>query len=76
MCKSHVERSFEVSQDLIQQANTIEQDCSHDSCLVLAGILRDCGLKVRSATVQAQSEMNRDEEEDRNRLRGAVGSPS
>lgn len=76
MCKSHVERSFEVSQDLIQQANTIEQHCSHDSCLVLAGILRDCGLKVRNATVQAQSEMNTEIENGGNRLSGTFGSPA
>ena len=76
MCKSHVERSFEVSQDLIQQANTIEQHCSHDSCLVLAGILRDCGLKVRGATVQAKSEMDRETEEGSDRPRRVVGSPS
>lgn len=74
MCKAHVKRSFEVSQDLIQQANTIEQHCSHDSCLVLAGILRDCGLKVRGATVRAEGEMN--DEEGSNRLSGTVGTPS
>jgi hypothetical protein len=76
MCNSHLQRSFEVSEDLIQQANTIEQSCSHDGCLVLAGILRDCGLKVRGATVRAQDEMGREMEEGSNCLTGTVDSAS
>lgn len=73
-CKSHLQRSFELSQELIQQANTIEQNCSNDGCLVLAGVLRDCGLKVRGATVRAQDEMARENEG--NYLSGTVGSAS
>jgi hypothetical protein len=59
MCKSHLQRSLELSENLLREADAIVHDCPHDGCLFLAGLLRDSGLKLRSATMLVQEEMNR-----------------
>jgi len=49
-CKKFLHEALEVSQRLMSIANEAETECDHDGCLVLFGIIRDCGYKIRVAT--------------------------
>lgn len=38
--------AIEIARDLIETANRNENSCENDTCLLVYGIIRDCGYKI------------------------------
>lgn len=38
--------AIEIAQDLIDTADQNENSCKNDTCLLVYGILRDCGYRI------------------------------
>lgn len=52
----HLQKSLELSKELILLANQGEIDSLDNGCRVLYGIVRDCGYKIKT---QAEHEMKK-----------------
>lgn len=50
----NLRRSLDLANQLIELADRGSEDCQDDGCLVVYGILRDCGYKIRTS---AESEL-------------------
>lgn len=48
-CNQRAQRALELSSLLLDLANEERDECEHDGCLLLDGILRDCALQIRRA---------------------------
>ncbi len=52
-CRRRAQRALDLSSSLLDLANGEREECEHDGCLLLDGILRDCALQIRRiATVR------------------------
>jgi len=47
MCRQHALVSLELSDALIRHADSFREDCQHDDCLLLDGVMRDSALRIR-----------------------------
>jgi len=48
MCRQHAHTSLELSDVLLKHADSFREECQHDECLLLDGIIRESALKIRS----------------------------
>ena len=46
-CNRRAERALEIASLLLELANEERDECDHDGCLLLDGMLRDCALQIR-----------------------------
>lgn len=44
--KQDICRAIEIARDLIDTANRNENSCESDNCLLVYGIIRDCGYRI------------------------------
>jgi hypothetical protein len=61
-CDEHVQRALRLTTELLDLANEEREDCQHDHCLLLDGILRDCALQIRKQALQSVLELTKEEE--------------
>lgn len=48
---------MELSRELLKIADSQRDECDHDRCLLLDGVVRDCGWKLRNAVLHWQNEI-------------------
>ena len=51
-CHDHMSEALRLSAELLELADEQRDDCLHDSCMLLDGVVRDCAWKVRQAALQ------------------------
>jgi hypothetical protein len=51
-CHDHVSEALRLSFELLELADEQRDDCLHDGCMLLDGVVRDCAWKVRQAALQ------------------------
>ena len=51
-CHDHVSETLRLSAELLELADKQRDNCEHDGCMLLDGVVRDCAWKVRQAAVQ------------------------
>ena len=51
-CYDHVSEAQRLSAELLELADKQRDDCLHDGCMLLDGVIRDCAWKVRQAALQ------------------------
>ena len=56
-CDEHIARALELSDQLLEMANADRNGCEHDGCLLLDGIVRDSGLKIRQVALRWRYEL-------------------
>ena len=44
--KQDICHAIEIARDLIETANKNERSCENDTCLLVYGIIRDCGYEI------------------------------
>ena len=64
-CDEHVQRALRLTTDLLDLANEERDECHHDHCLLLDGILRDCALEIRKQALQSVLELTNESERER-----------
>ncbi len=52
----NLNRSIELADKIIELADVASEECHDDGCLVVYGIMRDCGYKIRAS---AECELKR-----------------
>jgi hypothetical protein len=48
-CSEHVSEVLVLADRLIELADLRDGECSHDGCILLDGVLRDCAYKIRAS---------------------------
>lgn len=61
-CDEHVQRALRLTTELLDLANEEREDCHHDHCLLLDGIVRDCAMEIRKQALQSVLELTDEEE--------------
>jgi hypothetical protein len=61
-CDEHVQRVLILTSQLLDLANEEREDCRHDHCLLLDGIVRDCARQIRKQALQLVLELTDEEE--------------
>lgn len=61
-CDEHVQRALRLTTELLDLANEERDDCRHDHCLLLDGILRDCAMQIRKQALQSVLELTNEGE--------------
>lgn len=56
-CHQHVAQALQLSAELLKLAKEQPEDCEHDGCLLLDGVVRDCAWKIRQAALQLRVEL-------------------
>ena len=56
-CNQHTQRALEIASLLLDLANEERNECGHDGCLLLDGILRDCALQIRRTATMRYLEL-------------------
>ena len=51
-CHDHMSEALRLSAELLELADEQRDECLHDSCMLLDGVVRDCAWKVRQAALQ------------------------
>ena len=51
-CKEHTARALKLTSELLELANESRDECQHDGCLMLDGVVRDCAWKIRRVALQ------------------------
>ena len=64
-CHDHMSEALRLSAELLELADEQRDECLHDSCMLLDGVVRDCAWKVRQAALQWRLDL-----EERNRAEG------
>lgn len=54
-CMRHVARALELADQILDLADATTGTCEHDTCLILAGVLRDSVYKIRSEAARCRS---------------------
>ncbi len=57
-CRTHVDQALELSSRLLELANEPREECDHDGCLVLDGVLLDCALEIRRTATLRRTELS------------------
>lgn len=57
-CRTHVDQALELSTRLLELANEPRDECEHDGCLVLDGVLLDCALEIRRTATLRRYELS------------------
>lgn len=57
-CRHHIDEALELSSRLIELANEPREQCDHDGCLVLDGVLLDCALEIRRTATLRRYELS------------------
>jgi hypothetical protein len=60
-CTNHLNEALVISRAMIQLADRREVDCSHDGCLLLDSVIRDCAYKIRAAAERFRCELEAEE---------------
>ena len=60
-CFKHLDEALVISRAMIQLADRREVDCSHDGCLLLDSVIRDCAYKIRAAAERFRRELEEEE---------------
>jgi hypothetical protein len=71
-CEQHLEEILKLSTMLLDLANEERDDCHHDHCLLLDGIMRDCAMQIRKQALQSVLELT-NEEDRRQKSDGSEG---
>jgi hypothetical protein len=53
-----VDQALELSSRLLELANEPRDQCDHDGCLVLDGVLLDCALEIRRTATLRRAELS------------------
>jgi len=64
-CDEHVQRALRLTTELLDLANEEREDCHHDHCLLLDGIVRDCAMQIRKQALQSVLELTDESERER-----------
>jgi hypothetical protein len=56
-CEDHVQRTLEMTSQLLQLANSEHEGCDVDGCLLLDGLVRDCAMKIRQEALRWRDEL-------------------
>jgi hypothetical protein len=64
-CDEHVQRALRLTTELLDLANEEREDCHHDHCLLLDGIVRDCAMEIRKQALQSVLELTDESERER-----------
>ncbi len=51
-CHHHVTEAIRLSAELLKVADEQQNDCEHDGCILLDGVIRDSAWKIRQAALQ------------------------
>jgi hypothetical protein len=57
-----VQRALRLTTELLDLANEEREECNHDHCLLLDGIVRDCAMAIRTQALQSVLELTDAEE--------------
>lgn len=60
-CFNHLNEALVISRAMMQLADRREVDCSHDGCLLLDSVIRDCAYKIRAAAERFRCELEAEE---------------
>ncbi len=58
-CNQRAQRALEIASRLLELANEERDECEHDGCLLLDGMLRDCALQIRRTATMRFLELQR-----------------
>jgi len=61
-CPAHIKEAFVISEAMIRLADRREEVCSHDGCLLLDSVIRDCAYKIRAAAERYRRELETEEQ--------------
>lgn len=56
-CHEHIADALYLSAELLKLANEPREDCEHDGCLLLDGVVRDCAWKIRQVALQWRADL-------------------
>ena len=56
-CPEHIADALYLSAELLKLANEPREDCEHDGCLLLDGVVRDCAWKIRQVALQWRADL-------------------
>ena len=56
-CQEHAAKVMELSQELLNLTKSLREECDHDGCLLLDGIVLDCGWRLRNAAQRWHSKL-------------------
>ena len=68
-----VDAAVDLANRLLLLADEGDQKCTEDSCLVLFGVVRDCGYKISLEVSKCRQELKADESLDCPRDRESTG---
>lgn len=51
-CDHHVAEALRLSAELLKIADEQQNQCEHDGCILLDGVIRDSAWKIRQAALQ------------------------
>jgi hypothetical protein len=57
-CDDHVSEALRLAAELLEFADKQRDNCEHDGCMLLDGVVRDCAWKVRQAAVQWRHDLD------------------
>ncbi len=57
-CQDHTAEVMELSRELLRIADSQREECDHDGCLLLDGVVRDCGWQLRNAALHWQNQLD------------------
>jgi hypothetical protein len=60
-CNGHIHDAMVIAEAMIRLADKRENECDHDGCLLLDGVIRDCAYKIRAAAERYRKELNLEE---------------
>lgn len=56
-CTAHIREAIVIAEAMMRLADKRENECDHDGCLLLDGVIRDCAYKIRAAAERYQEEL-------------------
>lgn len=56
-CHQHIASALHLSAELLKLANEPREECDHDGCLLLDGVVRDCAWKIRQVALQWRADL-------------------
>lgn len=75
-CDEHVQRALRLTTELLDLANEERDECDHDHCLLLDGIVRDCAMQIRKQALQSVLELTDESERERSGSSDVDDDPS
>ena len=51
-CQEHVSEALRLAAELLALADGDRNGCEHDACMLLDGVIRDCGWRIRHGALQ------------------------